>query len=1733
MPDDIKLSLGVETQNASKEIKELTKSVVTDLGKIKSASKSAVDFGRIDTSAIRSAMRQFELLQAEQKQTIKEQEVLAKHPWLNTKDIDNASQAVKTLERDVASAVKNVEGAVSDTISSTSSVVDIFKGIKTEASDTAKALDTANQAMDKEVSKDELLVQLDRERQHLAETRVKLEGAQKAEASAEKRVLTAEGKWGADSTGYKNAQDALDSLRSRMSEYTSDIKRSESAIQSLSGRLQEIKARETTIIQPQSLELLEKCYAAYEHIKGKLSEVDAENAKIIQNQLQQADKSVILVSKTEELRNAYNSLTGSIRNVVEQEQAERQAKEENNIKTQEAISKLGVLKTDMRNYRANLIDLQTAFSNLGRVSPTEFSAELRRIADSAIATRTDIKELQEYWAKLIASTRAGLSGEGLEKYDAEVRQLEVGFQALYDRADMLPQAYNTVGTTLEEQIAILKAYRDELAKSLSVAPAGVAGGIQREIESITVTVDALETKLAALNQNRARAGGDDGVKGVFSNIEVGAEKAEQTVIQLIQRVNELKTKKRELETTASKMGVDPNTSQEYRHVVSQLNAAEMAVTQYYNQLNVAKQKTSEVSSATTTLARSARGMGDAVQQKGVTIGDVFNTMSKGAKRANNAVNRLLASIKSLAGGILNKIRSAFDRLGKSADKAFSSKNFKRGLTTLLKYTLGVRSLYFAFRRLRNMIKQGLNNLVQYDSANNQTNTAITELRTSLLYLKNAWGAAFAPIINAVYPVLVQLMDMLAAVGNAIARFMAALTGQASVLQAVRVGAGDYAQSLAGAGGSAKKAADEQKKLNDRLAAFDDLNVLGKDKEDEDDKSPSGGGGGGYNPNVNEMFTRVDTPISRLADMIRQAWDTKDGFNLGQYIGESLSNGFDSAYQWLTGEGYRKAMEIANLIGTFFDGLLSVEDLGTNFGKMIGAAIVLGLDFINTIITPHRLYLVGVRIAEALNAAIPMIVPKLGETLGNLLHSAINAAYGFLTTADFASWGEAFGQAINNFFEEMGKVDADTGMSGWQTLGTNIKLALRGALIFAMQALDEIDTQEIIDAINEFFEGLDLESLKPTLRVVVSKLWNMIREILAETPLGDVVNAVIGLKVGGAVVGGLGSLIPTLISGSLMTRGITTAVTGALGQSAVTNAVGQAVSTGVASTAARTSLRTVFSQAFGGAFSGFGLTANTANMAGGVLGQIGIGSGVAGVLDVGALGLGVASIAQGARSIFHSRTSIVESLSDIQESGGNAIAEFGNAVAEGGSELLHLIPNAVEAIGVIHDADLSFDEFAEGVRLAWSDFGQGQQTSEEGVRWAQNIVDANEGLYDSYVELEDGYSSWQEQYQASLRQGDVEGMQQHYADYYRSIGREAVDMSENVNFAYQQMAETERQYELERQQRIQEIQSAPIIDAGERARAEAAQAQALAEQAEQAAQRARDIINAGQQDRANQAEQAAQVASTLQATEDRWREYATQVAESAQSAEASMATSVETMRTNTTEKLSNIGSAFTTEVEEKASPVADNMSVKFTSSFDTIGASGAESAKVISDNFTETFGNIDTTATNTWTSIKGAFSEGGDVFTPLTTAVDTTFKSLLNGVVAGMNTSITTPLRSLSTSFNSLRNVDIAGLKPFAGIPVLNIPQIPYLAQGAVIPPNKEFMAVLGDQSHGTNIEAPLDTIRQAVGEEFAPYFEQMIQATLQVVQAVNNKNLVIGDREIGKANARYESQQALIRGTML
>lgn len=100
--------------------------------------------------------------------------------------------------------------------------------------------------------------------------------------------------------------------------------------------------------------------------------------------------------------------------------------------------------------------------------------------------------------------------------------------------------------------------------------------------------------------------------------------------------------------------------------------------------------------------------------------------------------------------------------------------------------------------------------------------------------------------------------------------------------------------------------------------------------------------------------------------------------------------------------------------------------------------------------------------------------------------------------------------------------------------------------------------------------------------------------------------------------------------------------------------------------------------------------------------------------------------------------------------------------------------------------------------------------------------------------------------------------------------------------------------------------------------------------------------------------------------------------------------------------------------------------------------------------------------------------------------------LINGMINGVMNGINFVIKALnSISFDVPDWVPIVGGKHFGvNLSPLTAPQIPKLsiprlATGAVIPPNREFLAVLGDQKQGTNIEAPLETIKQAFREALA------------------------------------------------
>ena len=117
--------------------------------------------------------------------------------------------------------------------------------------------------------------------------------------------------------------------------------------------------------------------------------------------------------------------------------------------------------------------------------------------------------------------------------------------------------------------------------------------------------------------------------------------------------------------------------------------------------------------------------------------------------------------------------------------------------------------------------------------------------------------------------------------------------------------------------------------------------------------------------------------------------------------------------------------------------------------------------------------------------------------------------------------------------------------------------------------------------------------------------------------------------------------------------------------------------------------------------------------------------------------------------------------------------------------------------------------------------------------------------------------------------------------------------------------------------------------------------------------------------------------------------------------------------------------------------------------------------------------------------KGVFT--GD-WTKAWEGVTEIFKGIWNNIVAIIEAAINFIIDGINLLISALNTihfeipdwVPIIGGKSFGiSIPLVSQVELPRLAEGAVIPPNREFMAVLGDQKSGTNIETPLETMVQA------------------------------------------------------
>jgi phage-related protein len=222
---------------------------------------------------------------------------------------------------------------------------------------------------------------------------------------------------------------------------------------------------------------------------------------------------------------------------------------------------------------------------------------------------------------------------------------------------------------------------------------------------------------------------------------------------------------------------------------------------------------------------------------------------------------------------------------------------------------------------------------------------------------------------------------------------------------------------------------------------------------------------------------------------------------------------------------------------------------------------------------------------------------------------------------------------------------------------------------------------------------------------------------------------------------------------------------------------------------------------------------------------------------------------------------------------------------------------------------------------------------------------------------------------------------------------------------------------------------------------------------------------------------------------------------------------------------NVGEVFRV-VWGRVQPLLDDMLARFSEAFNRFGSWVSGFRKILIDAVRNATEIIAGALTGNWGRVMDGLKGVANVCIAL-------INDMISAVVLGIYT-VTRALNKLS--FTVPEWVPGLGGRDFGfNIKPITAPKIPYLANGAVIPPNAPFMAVLGDQRHGTNIEAPLSTIQEAVAAVMSDFHagnmaghEATVAVLKEILEAV--LGIEIGDSVIGEAYERYRRKMAIVKG---
>lgn len=508
-------------------------------------------------------------------------------------------------------------------------------------------------------------------------------------------------------------------------------------------------------------------------------------------------------------------------------------------------------------------------------------------------------------------------------------------------------------------------------------------------------IDVLQEKLKALGDTPIKT--DD-----YAGLEQALKKAEAELLKYQDRQNLMRD-----------MGIDEASAQ-WQRLAIQISNTEAVIRQYRAEMAYLEQ------SGQATIEGSQTEQFTALQRRITEAKErlsEFNAEQNKMAASGARLERVNNAFKRIGEGIKNAIKRLFSFNRASRSSAGATNGLIKQLTSL-KTLLVSRIKQTFITQIINAVRESLQVLARYSR---EFNASISGIRNAFKELGANISVALSGILNAVAPIVTQIINWLSKIITYISAFIAMLSGKNTITVAKKQNE-SYAKSL-------DKTAKAANKAQLALAGFDELNNLTTQKD-------SGGSGAGISPGSLFEEKEVDSILPGFVknwfEKLKGAIQDGDWRSVGKTIAEGLNAAVNSLDDWIANtlvpKGVKMASNLAQGINGFFEKFDS-HKLGQSIAHGINAAVGAARTFLKE----TDLQRIGASIMEFINGALYDIDwGEVGATASAGVGAILDAIDGAISELNWNSLATAVEDAI-------------MGIDWGNLLGKTLRIALRAAL----------------------------------------------------------------------------------------------------------------------------------------------------------------------------------------------------------------------------------------------------------------------------------------------------------------------------------------------------------------------------------------------------------------------------------------------------------------------------------------------------------------------------------------------------------------------------------------------------------------------------------------------------------------------------------------------------------------